>query len=151
MVQEWCLMSGIVLRNSLLKEKSVQVKIGEVHNEVDQMVACTEDCFRTMFITHSPGTFTKPNMDYYVISSLMKAFRNILTILNTKPKFQVLRDNAHFVPIMSWLQQSIMPQLVIGTKNDRVRYDWSVVYRLILLLVSSILNRYGLFLSSVAR
>lgn len=55
-----------------------------------------------MFISHSPQTFVQVNMDYYVISSLMKAFRNILTILTTKPKFQVLRDKPHFVAIVNW-------------------------------------------------
>ena len=87
---------------------------------LDQMVFCTDDCLKTMFIVHAPGAFTKPNMDYYVISSLMKGFRNVLSILETKPKFQVLRENPNFLGIVSWLQQSILPQLVTGTKNDRV-------------------------------
>ena len=73
-----------------------------------------------MFITHSEGAFARYDIDYYVISSLMKAFRNILTIMDTKPKFQVLRDNAYFVEITKWFQQAIIPQLVLGIKNDRV-------------------------------
>ena len=123
MEQEWCLMNGIVLQKCLLKERLMQVRTRGADYGLDQIVACTEDCFQTMFISYAPGVFTKPNMDYYVISSLMKAFRKILMILNTKPKFQVLRDNPRFVPIMSWLQQCIIPQLVVGAKNDRVRND----------------------------
>ena len=84
------------------------------------MVSCTNECFQTMFITHSEGAFARYDIDYYVISSLMKAFRNILTIMDTKPKFQVLRDNAYFVEITKWFQQAIIPQLVLGIKNDRV-------------------------------
>ena len=120
MEREWCLMNGIGLQKCWLKERLMLVITRGIDHDVDQMVACTEDCFQTMFISYAPGVFTKPNMDYYVISSLMKAFRNILMILNTKPKFQILRDNPRFVQIMTWLQQSIIPQLVIGSKNDRV-------------------------------
>ena len=115
MEQEWCLMNGIVLQKCLLKERLMQVRTRGADYGLDQIVACTEDCFQTMFISYAPGVFT--------ISSLMKAFRNILMILNTKPKFQVLRDNPRFVPIMRWLQQCIIPQLVVGAKNDRVRND----------------------------
>ena len=59
-------------------------------------------------------------MDYYVLSSLMKAFRNILTILDTKPKFQVLRTHPRFPSIISWLQNTALPQLVLGTRNSNV-------------------------------
>ena len=55
------------------------------------MLDCTDECIHVMFISHSPQTFVQMNVDYYVISSLMKGFRNILMILTTKPKFQVLR------------------------------------------------------------
>ena len=87
---------------------------------VEQMLFCTNECLQTMFITHSEGAFTKTDIDYYVLSSLMKAFRNILSILDTKPKFQILRDKPFFVNITKWLQQSIVPQFVIGIKNDHV-------------------------------
>ena len=73
-----------------------------------------------MFIAHAPGAFTRAKMDYYVLSSLMKAFRNVLTILNTKPKFQVLRTHSHFPSIISWLQNTAIPLLVLGTRNDNV-------------------------------
>ena len=89
---------------------------------VAEMLACTEDCFHTMFIIHAPGVFIRTKMDYYVLSSLMKAFRNVLTIIDTKPKFQVLRTHPRFPSIISWLQNTAMPLLVQGTRNDNVVY-----------------------------
>ena len=65
------------------------------------MLNCTNECINVMFISHAPALFVKRDIDYYVISSLMKGFRNILTILDTKPKFQVLRNHLLFKQIAS--------------------------------------------------
>lgn len=63
---------------------------------VAEMLACTEDCFHTMFIIHAPGVFIRTKMDYYVLSSLMKAFRNVLTIIEHKTQVPVLRTHSAF-------------------------------------------------------
>ena len=97
-----CLTNGTALPESLLEARFPSVSAGVAHLKVEQMLDCTDECIHVMFISHSPQTFVQVNMDYYVISSLMKAFRNILTILTTKPKFQVPRDKPHFVAIVNW-------------------------------------------------
>lgn len=95
------------------------------------MAECTNECILLMFISHAPTLFVNKDIDYYVLSSLMKGFRNILMILSTKPKFQPIQYNTIFMQIVTWfflffsliiyrLQQEGIPRLVIGTKNDRV-------------------------------
>ena len=66
------------------------------------MLACTDECLHIMFISHCSSLFTQVNIDYYVISSLMKGFRNVLSILTTKPKFQILREMPEFNNIIQW-------------------------------------------------
>ena len=65
------------------------------------MIRCTEECIGVMFISHCPMLFVKRDIDYYVLSSLMKGFRNILAILDTKPKFQIIRNHPNFLPIIN--------------------------------------------------
>lgn len=74
----------------------------DVSSGIERMLDCTDECIHVMFISHSPQTFVQMNVDYYVISSLMKGFRNILMILTTKPKFQVLRDKNQFMKTITW-------------------------------------------------
>ena len=66
------------------------------------MSQCTVECILTFFISHAPQFFTSRTIDYYVISSLMKGFRNILNILTTKPKFQPICTNVNFLKIIGW-------------------------------------------------
>lgn len=66
------------------------------------MAECTRECIFTMFITHAPEQFVKRDIDYYVISSLMKGFRNLLTILTTKPKFQPICSHGIFIQTVDW-------------------------------------------------
>ena len=68
---------------------------------LETMIRCTDECFGVMFITHCPMLFVKRDIDYYVLSSLMKGFRNILTILDTKPKFQIIRNHPSFLPVIN--------------------------------------------------
>lgn len=116
--------NGIVLLDYLQEERFRLVCVGLALLAVEQMLDCTDECIQVMFISHSPQTFVQMNMDYYVISSLMKAFRNILTILTTKPKFQVLRDKPHFVSIVYWYFVSSSVHTQDSTEWNSTTRDW---------------------------
>lgn len=119
------------------------------------MAQCTRECIHTMFIKHAPEQFIKRDIDYYVISSLMKGFRNILTILKTKPKFYPLCTHGIIIQVVTWfffilffiyrLQQDGIPALVIGIKNDRVSFRFSFHCRLIRLLELNMRSLFNLF------
>ena len=82
-------------------KKSLLVQENSLPYSIETMIRCTDECFGVMFITHSPTLFVKRDIDYYVLSSLMKGFRNILTILETKPKFQIIRNHPNFLPVIN--------------------------------------------------
>ena len=96
------LMNGIALQDSLLLEQFILVLILSHFHWKDQMAECTNECILLMFISHAPTLFVNKDIDYYVLSSLMKGFRNILMILSTKPKFQPIQYNTIFMQIVTW-------------------------------------------------
>ena len=101
MERDKCSTNGTKWLNVLQSKKSILVPENCLPHSIETMIRCTDECFGVMFITHSPMLFVKRDIDYYVLSSLMKGFRNILTILETKPKFQIIRNHPNFLPVIN--------------------------------------------------